>query len=867
MVLVGNRLFAGGGGVSSIDVSDPSAPRLMDRVQGDVENLAWLSDSWLAGSGGHGLYLVDITDPGLMRATLVAGRSSGYGRLASQGNLLAAADLTSVQLFQFADGHVSPLASYPVQAGWVRDVCLSGPYLYIAAADGKLEVVSLLNPASPSFLGALARDPVAVLGVDSLTALGNQLLRTGYGNGLELYSIQNPAHPAVVGQVRMTVSTTDVVITNGLACLVDATAGLQVLAVDSRTNFSLLGTLDVGDQGNGAYYKKPKLALRLPLALATDSAEGLKVIDISDPRHPVLMGTNDPGNGVYSVATKDEYAYVVHFEGMAVVSLRNPRQPATVGTVGGRDSDTVTVGGGLALLTRYLDASVRTNWIEVYGLSDPAHPALLGTLPNQTGPVAIDGTRAFCGNGGGGFSVFDVADPARPMLLARSAVGYGGLVTLVGDRMLTRALSIYHLDAALEAELVGLSRAAGTPNAICYANGLAYLASGSKGLQVLDLDRPACLQRLGRLDTGGLARRLVPDGSLVWLVDGTNGVAAVNLSDPANPRLVGGLDTAGEAWDIARQGQVAYVADGANGLLALDVSEPTKPRQVGRVVLEDAVYRLALAPPYLWGAAGYYGGLVGLDISVPAAPRVIGSVLTPGDPRALAVRGRYAYVADGPAGLQIVDLATPTAPRIVSTWPTIGRLNDVTLADDGRMLGAVEDDNATVQGRGLLLFDLASPESPRLLGSYRAAVKIESVVLSGRIALLALGDSGIEVIDWTDPVHCARLGANGMITPLSAVATPWGAIVGAGAQGVATLRWLEGRPPGTVAFGALSVGTDGVAALSVEGRAGSAVRVQRSVDLRDWQDWQSVGLTNSPTRLADPDTAGQAWRFYRAISP
>ena len=53
----------------------------------------------------------------------------------------------------------------------------------------------------------------------------------------------------------------------------------------------------------------------------------------------------------------------------------------------------------------------------------------------------------------------------------------------------------------------------------------------------------------------------------------------------------------------------------------------------------------------------------------------------------------------------------------------------------------------------------------------------------------------------------------------------------------------------------------------LHGEAGLSVRVQRSANLRDWEDWQPVTLGAAPAELTGSDAGAIAHRFYRAVSP
>ena len=57
-------------------------------------------------------------------------------------------------------------------------------------------------------------------------------------------------------------------------------------------------------------------------------------------------------------------------------------------------------------------------------------------------------------------------------------------------------------------------------------------------------------------------------------------------------------------------------------------------------------------------------------------------VSTPsGRPLRVALQGALVYVADGREGVQVVDLSTPSAPRVVGAYKTPNPARDVAVAD------------------------------------------------------------------------------------------------------------------------------------------------------------------------------------------
>jgi hypothetical protein len=108
--------------------------------------------------------------------------------------------------------------------------------------------------------------------------------------------------------------------------------------------------------------------------------------------------------------------------------------------------------------------------------------------------------------------------------------------------------------------------------------------------------------------------------------------------------------------------RVAYVADALLGLVTVSLPDPSHPQIASTLAVADP-RDVAVAARTLYLAAG--SGVLTFDLSNPLAPQPLGGVVTT-DARALAVHGLQLVVADGGAGLAIIDVRLPQAPAIVA---------------------------------------------------------------------------------------------------------------------------------------------------------------------------------------------------------
>jgi hypothetical protein len=136
-------------------------------------------------------------------------------------------------------------------------------------------------------------------------------------------------------------------------------------------------------------------------------------------------------------------------------------------------------------------------------------------------------------------------------------------------------------------------------------------------------------------------------------------------------------------------------------------------------------------------------GLQIIDISNPAAPVLRGTCDTPGSAYGVAVSGSTAYVADDVAGLQVVDVTNPAVPILKGAYDTPG--NAVAVAVSGAT--AYVADAAS----GLMIIDVSNPAAPVLKGAYDTPGFAFGVAVSGTTAYVGDDSYGLRIIDVSNP--------------------------------------------------------------------------------------------------------------------
>ncbi len=428
-------------------------------------------------------------------------------------------------------------------------------------------------------------------------------------------------------------------------------------------------------------------------------------------------------------------------------------------------------------------------------LTDPARAVQLGQsepLGTAIRAVAVDAAgHAYVALGTGGLAVFDVADAARPRRIGALSTAWSvNDIALASDGRTgylaegSRGLRVVDLSRGADPVELGRLDTPGDALAVTLDGaGRAYVADWGTGVRIVDVTEPEAPRELGWIDTPGEAADVAAAGTLILVADRLEGVRLVDAADPAAPRELGRLAlTSGSAERVAMEadGLRGYVAAQDGGLLALDLADPARPRLLGRSADVKVAMDLALVEPaggapelrvlaadvgtnvapardsradlwtrmHLWGVEGapkVAAGLAGLLIARPTADglETLGLYFSPSLIEGLAAdpAAGLLYLADGHAGLVLVDLAQADAPRLIGSIDSAGVAHDVKLTADRAYLA----DGPT----GVVELDRSDPRAPRPLRTLDTpgeAMGLE-VDAARQLLYVADGNAGVITID------------------------------------------------------------------------------------------------------------------------
>lgn len=653
-------------------------------------------------------------------------------------------------------------------------------------------------------------------------------------NALKIFDVADPANVQLLGGYTFSSPNliTAVAVSGTNAFVIDLGSRLTVLNVSDPTKPQLSGTLKMSLYGHA-------IAVAGSLLYVVEDGP-LKVVDASQPSNPKLVGSFVSTASAYGVAAAGKYAYLTTSDtALQVIDMSDPTQPLRVGSYSGSG------GSAIAVLGNY--ACVLGRNLEVIDIRNPTNPLPVGSwsLPYYGRSVVMAGKYAYLGSGS---IVLDLGDPRSPRRV------YNNPLSSVGTALAAYGTRVY---------------------------------VAGNGLEILDLADSVTPLRVGGLELG-YANEVAVQGDRVYLADGAAGLQILDITDRAHPKAMGVLKTGGTAVDIAVTNHFAYVADQGSGLQVIDVSDPNKPNKVGEFRTNGLALSVALSGTNAFVAYGGTGLMI-LDISNPATPRLVATVTNSasttnfsspfGSTYQVSVRGHYAYLANGTAGLQILDISDPAKPRHVGEY----RIQRGFFFDNMLDVRKVKVTSAYayvvpfVGGEGWvegpMILSVSNPAQPVLTTGNMGIATLRGLANVGDY-LFAVGNyrwygfqSSLTVFGVAnhpaDPpvMSFYQLGdANGIVIEKQY------AYVANGRSGMLVLRIPDSMLAPRVQLSALNLYQSGFT-VTVRGPDGLAGRIERATTSGNWSTWISSTMSGNPLYFPDPDVTNSPARFYRFVSP
>jgi hypothetical protein len=374
-----------------------------------------------------GLLVVDLTDPSSPQlaawinipANIYEVRVSGnYAYLAAGRRGLQVVDISTPSNPVLVANYYGP------ENHDTTDVFISGTRAYVSYGD-QLDIVNISSPLAPvctaRYSGCFA---------EKVFARGNYAyVANGYRVDFTVLDVSDPYSPFQVGELDKLDEPRAIALKNNYAYLSDRQNRLWVIDVTDAANPVIAGKYaspdyeyDVVVKGNYAY-----LTSIYPIDYVHPYG-GLKVLNISNPVFPYLVGQCDTPGTPSGIFLSGNYAFIPDGEinGLAVMDISIPSAPVNIGNY--VQTGTYDAAKGVFVKENYAYLAYEDNGLYILDISTPSNPKLTGNYQKDGDTVMAVSVRdnyAYLSNYYNGLLILDVTNPAKPKPVGRFEINSG----------------------------------------------------------------------------------------------------------------------------------------------------------------------------------------------------------------------------------------------------------------------------------------------------------------------------------------------------------------------------------------------------------------------------------------------------------
>ncbi|MEO0184176.1 MAG: hypothetical protein ABIL20_00030 [candidate division WOR-3 bacterium] len=149
-------------------------------------------------------------------------------------------------------------------------------------------------------------------------------------------------------------------------------------------------------------------------------------------------------------------------------------------------------------------------------------------------------------------------------------------------------------------------------------------------------------------------------------------------------------------------------------------------------------------------ADGSFGRSRVVELNHSTNVNLIGHSDTPGWANDVIIIGNYAYIADGTAGLIVVDIADSTLPEYVNQISLPG--NSITITGSSQYLYVGDREDT------LRILSLSNPSNPVQVGKLSLTDDVLGLYISGNILYVCARSQGLVIVNVQDPANPVILG-------------------------------------------------------------------------------------------------------------
>lgn len=541
--------------------------------------------------------------------------------------------------------------------------------------------------------------------------------------------------------------------------------GIQLVDITDPLNMQLGAKWKIGYTPAGSstltYYNVLDLYKKGNIFYLSTGQEGIRTVDMSDPQHPVMLGSYDPdgsliqaidvssdGNIIYGASLTDQ----VH-----VIDVSNPAQPVRLWY-----SDTL-----LGEFFRPTDVALVDNLLYVPNFYYYEFGYGVISVVNATQPTALEVSKR---NEYNGYTLYHFS-PFEGGAGTQAWCYFESKDTNEFNHYSANLFGLWY-DPLTPTPLREPINMDGSSYTVAFKDQYAYVADEIAGCKVLNISDPQNPLLVNTISTQSHVYNVVVEGDRLYFSAGEDGFYVADITDPANPVQLGGYRSQlnivefgytfwGWIVDFKVEGNQVYLGVDISGFVSqyaclevINIENLSEIKPVGYEGVPGICNSVEKCDNTVFVVG--QGQYISMDVTDPTKVYYKGHFNIPGGGDQIALPAQthpHGYIPAGTSGVQVLDFSDPANIGTQSESTVTNTVTSVaSLALPGTLCGISYRGDELLVGsysKGFSRVNISSKLAPQLVDHFEVAGRTLGAFFSedGSLILSASGKSGVYIFE------------------------------------------------------------------------------------------------------------------------
>jgi hypothetical protein len=537
----------GNSGFQVIDVSKPSTPVIIGSVDtpGYARSVTVSGNYAYVADGNRGLQVINVSNPSKPVIVGAMDTPSYANFVTVSGNYayVAVGDYNDVNSGLQVIDVSNP--SKPVIVGAVDTPCsansvtVSGDYAYVAVSgcyhantsSGGLYVIDVSNPSKPLIIW----NENTLEGSIDVKVLDNFAYML-YSGGLKIFDISFPLLPLSIPVTKMFISPYSMMISGSIGYIANSYGGLSVVDISEPSKPIIIGSVDTPGDAKGIFVAGNK-------AYVADSDGGLQIIDVSYSLYSSIVSSLHTTGHVSDIDVVGNLAYIAAGN-LQIADVSDPVHPMIIGSADIPASTVSVVGNTVYVGNDYISFDHPDNGrVYIVDANNPSKPFIKNSfITGGANKIVVAENYAYIMSNM--VQIYDVHDPLNPVFIRAEGIGLLWDFSISEDLILMACdydgVNIFDRKDPKNPILIGSIDLHDLVLSVALVENIAYVG-GYEKFYIVDVSDPTLPKVISYLDTTYVSGVKIIGKKAYIITNG--GLKVIDISSPTYPIIIGSIDT------------------------------------------------------------------------------------------------------------------------------------------------------------------------------------------------------------------------------------------------------------------------------------------------------------------------------------